>query len=143
MLILDRAENIRRVSEVSKLFADGGVIALSSFISPYKSDRAEARKLHEDANLPFIECFVNTPLSTCEARDPKGLYKKARAGEIKDFTGIDSPYEAPDSENPAEIIVGANGESVETCVDTILEYVSIFLLKVYVQVVLTNTFSLF
>ena len=92
----DRAENIRRVGEVSKLFVDGGVIVLSSFISPYLADRQIVRELHETDNMPFIEVFVDCSLAAAEARDPKGLYKKARAGEIKNFTGIDDPYEAPE-----------------------------------------------
>lgn len=91
----DRVENIRRIGEVAKLFADSGTILITSFISPYQSDRQMVRDLHDAANLPFMEIFVNTPLSVCEARDPKGLYKRARAGEIKMFTGIDAPYEAP------------------------------------------------
>ena len=91
----DRTENIRRIGEVAKLFGDAGVIALSSFISPYKGDRNEVRELHEKAGLEFIEVFVDCSLAVAEERDPKGLYKKARAGEIKNFTGIDDPYEAP------------------------------------------------
>ena len=91
----DRAENIRRIGEVAKLFADAGVITLSSFISPYRADRDLVRKLHADAGLPFFEVFIDLPIEVAEQRDPKGLYKKARAGEIKGFTGIDDPYEAP------------------------------------------------
>ncbi len=91
----DRAENIRRIGEVAKLFADAGIIAITSFISPYRADRDLVRKLHEDAGIPFLEVFVDAPLEVAESRDPKGLYKKARAGEIKGFTGIDDPYEAP------------------------------------------------
>ncbi len=91
----DRTENIRRVGEVAKLFVDSGVIALSSFISPYAADRDQVRALHEDAGMDFIEVYVDCPLADAEARDPKGLYRKARAGEIKNFTGIDDPYEAP------------------------------------------------
>lgn len=91
----DRAENIRRIGEVSKLFADAGFFTLSSFISPYVADRDEVRALHEEAGLPFLEVFVDCPLDVAEDRDPKGLYKKARAGEIKGFTGIDDPYEPP------------------------------------------------
>ena len=91
----DRKENIRRIGEVAKLFGDAGVIALSSFISPYKGDRDEVRELNEQAGLEFIEVFVDCSLAVAEERDPKGLYKKARAGEIKNFTGIDDPYEAP------------------------------------------------
>ena len=91
----DREENIRRIGEVAKLFADCGVIAMTSFISPYRKDRDTVRALHEAGSIPFIEVHVNTPIATCEQRDPKGLYKKARAGQLKNFTGIDDPYEAP------------------------------------------------
>jgi adenylylsulfate kinase len=91
----DREENIRRIGEVAKLFADAGVITMTSFISPYRRDRDLARDLHRDAGLRFIEVFVDAPLQVCEARDPKGLYKKARRGELKGFTGIDDPYEPP------------------------------------------------
>jgi adenylylsulfate kinase len=91
----DRAENIRRIGEVAKLFADSATITLTSFISPYQKDRDQVRQLHEDAGLPFIEIHVDCSLEEAEKRDPKGLYKKARAGEIKGFTGIDDPYEAP------------------------------------------------
>ena len=91
----DRTENIRRIGEISKLFGDAGTIALSSFISPYRDDRDEVRRLHEAADLKFIEVFVDCTLEVAESRDPKGLYKKARAGKIKNFTGIDDPYEAP------------------------------------------------
>jgi adenylylsulfate kinase len=89
----DRCENIRRVGEVTKLFLDAGIIVLTAFISPFSSDRDRVRALLEDGE--FIEIFVDTPISICESRDPKGLYKKARDGVIKQFTGIDSPYEAP------------------------------------------------
>lgn len=91
----DRTENIRRVGEISKLFADSGMIALASFISPYRADRDLCRSMHEEGGLPFIEVFVDCPLDEAERRDPKGLYKKARAGLVKDFTGVDAPYEAP------------------------------------------------
>ena len=91
----DRTENIRRIGEVAKLFADAGVLTMTSFISPYRADRDLVRALHAEGNLPFIEVHVNTPIETCEQRDPKGLYKKARAGQLKNFTGIDDPYEAP------------------------------------------------
>jgi bifunctional enzyme CysN/CysC len=91
----DRDENVRRVSEVARLFADAGVISLVPLISPYRAGRERARHAHELAGLVFIEVFVDTPLEECERRDPKGLYKQARAGEIKGFTGIDDPYEAP------------------------------------------------
>jgi len=106
----DRAENIRRVGEVAKLFADAGVITISSFISPYREDRARVRSIHEESGLAFLEVFVNTPIEVCESRDPKGLYKKARAGEIRGFTGIDDPYEAP--ENP-EVEIKTDAQSVE------------------------------
>lgn len=89
----DRVENIRRISEVAKLFVDSGVIVLTAFISPFQHDRDYCRKLLGDGE--FVEIFIDTPLAVCEQRDPKGLYKKARSGEIKDFTGIDSAYEAP------------------------------------------------
>ena len=92
---IDREENIRRIGEVAKLFADAGVITMTSFISPYLRERDLARKLHLDAGLGFVEIFIDTPMDVCEARDPKGLYKKARLGELKGFTGIDDPYEPP------------------------------------------------
>jgi bifunctional enzyme CysN/CysC len=91
----DRTENVRRVGEVARLMADAGVVAIVPLISPYRAGRDHARSLHTDAELPFVEVFVNTPIELCEQRDPKGLYKKARAGEITGFTGIDDPYEAP------------------------------------------------
>ncbi|MDX2349678.1 MAG: adenylyl-sulfate kinase [Porticoccus sp.] len=94
----DRTENIRRIGEIAKLFVDSGTISLSSFISPYRADRDKVRQLHDEAGVDFIEVFVDCSLEEAEKRDPKGLYKKARAGEIKNFTGIDDPYEAP--ENP-------------------------------------------
>src|SRR5215207_2368532 len=112
----DRAENIRRIGEVAKLFADAGVVCVASFISPYKADRDTARKLHEDAKLEFLECHVNTPLEVCEERDPKGLYKKARAGQLKGFTGIDDPYEAPTS---PELVLPAGEKSIDECVDIV------------------------
>lgn len=91
----DRSENIRRIGEVAKLFVDTGVIVLCSFISPYRADRNMVRELHEAADMKFLEVHVDVPLGVAESRDPKGLYKKARSGEIKNFTGIDSPYEQP------------------------------------------------
>ena len=91
----DRAENVRRVGHVASLLADAGVVALVPLVSPYRSDRDRVRALHAEAGIPFIEVFVDTPIELCEERDPKGLYKKARAGELKGFTGIDDPYEAP------------------------------------------------
>jgi bifunctional enzyme CysN/CysC len=91
----DRSENVRRVGEVARLFADAGVVSVVSLVSPYRADRDRVRAIHEEAGLRFIEVFVDTPLDVCEARDPKGLYAKARAGEIAEFTGIDDPYEPP------------------------------------------------
>jgi bifunctional enzyme CysN/CysC len=91
----DRTENIRRVGEVARLMADAGVVALVPVISPYRADRDRARAIHDDAEVPFLEVFVDTPLDVCESRDPKGLYAKARAGVITGFTGVDAPYEAP------------------------------------------------
>lgn len=114
----DRAENIRRVGEVSKLFVDGGVIVLSSFISPYLVDRQIVRELHEADNMPFIEVFVDCSLEAAEQRDPKGLYKKARAGEIKNFTGIDDPYEAPEA---PEVHLHTDQQSLEEEVECLLD----------------------
>ena len=111
----DRIENIRRVSEVSKLMVDAGLIVISAFISPFRSDRDAARALLEPGE--FYEIYVEAPLSLCEARDPKGLYQKARKGLIKDFTGIDSPYEPPVS---PELVVNTNHDDVDTCVRQIL-----------------------
>ena len=91
----DRRENIRRIGEVAKLFADSGTIVGVAFISPYREDRERARKIVESSGLKFLEIYVKCPLAVCEQRDPKGLYKKARAGEIKNFTGLDAPYEEP------------------------------------------------
>ena len=113
----DRTENIRRIGEIAKLFVDTGVIALSSFVSPYRGDRDTVRQLHEEAGMDFIEVFVDVPLDVAESRDPKGLYKKARAGEIKNFTGIDDPYEAPLN---AEVILNSHEMSLQEEVDTLL-----------------------
>jgi adenylylsulfate kinase len=115
----DRKENIRRIGEIAKLFGDAGTISLSSFISPYKADRDEVRALHEAAGLPFVEVFVDCALSVAEERDPKGLYKKARAGEIKNFTGIDDPYEAP--EGP-EIHLRTDEMSLQEEVTIVIDY---------------------
>lgn len=114
----DRKENIRRIGEVAKLFADSGVITISSFISPYQRDRDQVRKIHDDAGLKFLEVFINTPIEICEQRDPKGLYKKARAGEIKGFTGIDDPYQEP--KNP-EIVVDTGTLSAEQAANELVE----------------------
>jgi adenylyl-sulfate kinase len=91
----DRTENVRRAAEVARLFADAGLVSLVPLISPFRADRDRARAVHAEAGLPFIEVFVDTPLDECERRDPKGLYAKARAGELRGFTGIDDPYEPP------------------------------------------------
>ncbi|GKT48398.1 adenylyl-sulfate kinase [Colletotrichum spaethianum] len=121
----DRNENIRRIAEVAKLFADSSTVAITSFISPYRADRQVARELHAQAGqtnddaIPFIEIFVDVPLEVAEQRDPKGLYKKARAGEIKDFTGISAPYEEP--LNP-EIVIRTDKSSVEECVAQIADW---------------------
>ena len=115
----DRKENIRRIGEVAKLFGDAGTIALSSFISPYKADRDAVRALHDANNLKFVEVHVDCALSTAEERDPKGLYKKARAGEIKNFTGIDDPYEAP--ENP-EIHLRTDKMTLAEEIEIIIDY---------------------
>ncbi|KAJ3482493.1 hypothetical protein NLI96_g6935 [Meripilus lineatus] len=116
-----RNENIRRIGEVSKLFADSSLICCTAFISPYRQDRQVARDLHEKGGLHFIEVYVDAPLSVVEQRDPKGLYKKARAGEIKDFTGISAPYEAP--EKP-EIHIKTDEHDVAACVRIITEYLT-------------------
>tara|TARA_B100000945_G_C20331208_1_gene572503 strand:+ start:84 stop:695 length:612 start_codon:yes stop_codon:yes gene_type:complete len=113
----DRTENIRRITEVAKLFADSGSIILTAFISPYREDRDKAREII--SNDDFIEIFVSADLSVCEDRDPKGLYKKARSGEIKGFTGIDAPYEAP--LNP-ELIVETDKNSIEESAQIVVDY---------------------
>lgn len=113
----DRAENIRRIGEVSKLFVDAGIIVLSAFVSPYRRDRDIIRELVEDGE--FIEVFVDCPVEECEKRDVKGLYKKAREGVIRGFTGIDDPYEEPEN---AEIVVQTHLNSIEECTDQILKY---------------------
>ena len=114
----DRVENIRRVSEVARLMADSGTVVITAFISPYRMDRRRAREIALEGNAEFFEVFVDAPLEVCEARDPKNLYKKARAGEIREFTGIDAPYEAP--EDP-EIVVRTDKQTVDESVATILE----------------------
>ena len=103
----DRHENVRRVAEVARLFADAGLVALVPLISPYREGRENAREIHDQFGLRFFEIFVDTPIEVCEERDPKGLYKKARAGEIKDFTGNDDPYETPN--DPDLILTPENG----------------------------------
>ncbi|RMJ24579.1 hypothetical protein PHISP_04566 [Aspergillus sp. HF37] len=122
----DRTENIRRIAEVAKLFADSATIAITSFISPYQADRDAARDLHskptpgEDKGLPFVEVYVDVPVEIAEQRDPKGLYKKAREGVIKEFTGVSAPYEAPAK---PELHVRNDGQSsVQQAVDQIIDY---------------------
>jgi adenylylsulfate kinase len=115
----DREENIRRIGEVAKLFADAGLITMTSFISPYRKDRDGVRALHVEGKLSFIEVHVNTPIETCEQRDPKGLYKKARAGQLKNFTGIDDPYEAP---LQPELTIDATTTSPQAATVLLLEY---------------------
>ena len=117
----DRKENIRRIGEIAKLFGDAGTIALSSFISPYKDDRDDVRELHEATDLKFVEVFVDCSLAVAEERDPKGLYKKARAGEIKNFTGIDDPYEMPER---AEIHLKTDEMTLEEEVSIIIDYLT-------------------
>ena len=115
----DREENIRHIGEVARLFADCGVITMTSFISPYRKDRDTVRALHEAGKVPFIEVHVNTPIATCEQRDPKGLYKKARAGELKNFTGIDDPYEPPAK---PELTIDATNTSPQQATVVLLDY---------------------
>lgn len=113
----DRKENIRRISEVAKLFADAGQIAITAFISPYREDRELARSLFEDGD--FIEVYVKCPIDECERRDPKGLYKKARKGEIRDFTGISAPYEPPAR---PEITIETDHLTLDESVERVLHY---------------------
>lgn len=112
----DRVENIRRIGEVAKLFVDSGMIVLTAFISPFTADRRQVRDLLDDGQ--FLEVFIDTPLAVCEQRDPKGLYKKARAGEIKHFTGIDSDYQAPVN---AEIHIETANQSVAQCAEQVIQ----------------------
>jgi adenylylsulfate kinase len=115
----DRSENIRRIAEVAVLFADSTTVTLTSFISPYRNDRNLARKLHEEKGLSFIEVYVDIPLSEAERRDPKGLYAKARSGIIKQFTGVDSPYEHPIS---PEVHIRNDQTTVQQGVDILIQY---------------------
>jgi adenylylsulfate kinase len=115
----DREENIRRIGEVAKLFADCGALTMTSFISPYRKDRDTVRALHVAAGVPFVEVHVNTPIETCEQRDPKGLYKKARAGQLKGFTGIDDPYEPPVQ---PEMTLDATNTSPQEATVLLLQY---------------------
>jgi adenylylsulfate kinase len=115
----DRTENIRRIAEVANLMINAGLVTLAAFVSPYKKDRENIRSIVKDVN--FVEIFVNTSVEECERRDVKGLYKKARAGEIKNMTGISAPYEAP--ENP-DIEIKTENESVEAAADRIVDYIT-------------------
>ena len=115
----DRNENIRRVGEVANLMVDSGLIVLTAFISPFKVNRQVVRDMLKEGE--FIEVFIDTPISECEKRDPKGLYKKARAGEIKDFTGIDSPYEAPED---AEIVIENIDVSIDDAANQVIEFLA-------------------
>lgn len=120
----DRAENIRRVGEVCRLFADAGMVAIAAFISPYRADRDAVRAMHQndrDAPLPFLEVLVDTPLAVCEQRDPKGLYKKARAGELQGMTGINDPYEPPAS---PELVLDTGTLSVQECTARLLSRIA-------------------
>ena len=114
----DREENIRRIGEVAKLMADAGAVVLTAFISPYRKDRDRVREI-QTRDMDFIEVLVDCPLDVCEERDPKGLYKKARAGEIPQFTGISAPYETPEA---PELVVNTSELSVGECVDALMEY---------------------
>lgn len=115
----DRVENIRRIAEVSKLFVDAGTIVLTAFISPFQKDREKVRTLLQEKE--FIEVFIDTPLEICESRDPKGLYQKARSGEISNFTGISSPYEAPTT---PEVHIKTDEMSIEECANKIIEFLT-------------------
>ncbi len=121
----DRNENIRRIGEVAKLFTEAGIINLTAFISPYRDDRDRNRAIQAEGD--FVEVFVDAPLAVCEERDPKGLYKKARAGIIPEFTGISAPYEAPEN---AEIVFNTGEESVEQSAARVVEYLEA---KGYIQ----------
>jgi len=116
----DPTENIRRVSEVAKLMVDAGLVVITAFISPFRADRDAARALFEDGE--FVEVFADAPLEECEKRDPKGLYKKARAGEIKEFTGIDSPYEAPAN---AEVVINTAENDIGECVRQLIAKIGV------------------
>lgn len=113
----DRTENIRRIGEIAKLFVDAGIITLTAFISPYRKDRDQVRQLFEEHE--FIEIYVKCSVEECERRDPKGLYEKARAGKIKNFTGVSAPYEPP--VNP-EIVIDNEGQSIEASVNQVINY---------------------
>jgi len=113
----DREENIRRIGEVAKLFADAGCITITSFISPYRKDRDQARSIHQAMGVKFFEVFIDAPVEVCEERDPKGLYKKARSGQLKGFTGVDDPYEPP---LKPELVLNTAELSPAECAEKIL-----------------------
>lgn len=115
----DREENVRRAAEVAKLFSDCGIITICSFVSPFEADRRSARKIHEDFNLRFFEIFVQASMQTCEARDVKGLYEKARKGMIKSFTGIGQEYEVPEH---ADLVVNTEVHDLETSTRLVIEF---------------------
>jgi bifunctional enzyme CysN/CysC len=117
----DRTENIRRIAEVARLFADAGLIAITAFISPYISDRLRARAIAEAAGrgVPFVEVYINAPLAVCEARDPKGLYARARGGQLKQFTGITDPYEPPVD---PEVVLHTDQDDVTACLDQLVAH---------------------
>lgn len=115
----DRTENIRRIGEVSKLMLDAGIMVMTAFISPFKKDRQLVRELVDEGD--FVEIYCEAPLAVCEERDPKGLYKKARAGEIPEFTGISSPYEAPDH---PELVINTGDKTIQESVQMIIDYLS-------------------
>jgi bifunctional enzyme CysN/CysC len=114
---VDRAENVRRVGEVARLLADAGLVVLAPLISPYRTDRAGVREAHHAVGIRFLEVHVSTPIEVCEARDPKGLYALARAGELTGFTGVDDPYEPP--ERP-DLVLDASTAPLDTCADAVL-----------------------
>lgn len=113
----DRTENVRRVGEVARLMADAGLVVLVPVISPYRADRERVRRAHDAAGIPFREVWVSTPIEVCETRDPKGLYARARAGEVRGFTGIDAPYEAPAA---PDLTVDTATVDLDACVDAVL-----------------------
>ncbi|GMR48263.1 hypothetical protein PMAYCL1PPCAC_18458, partial [Pristionchus mayeri] len=115
----ERSENIRRVAEVARLFADAGMVTLASFISPFRADRDSAREIHKSSDLPFFEVYVDAPLEVCESRDPKDLYKKARKGQVQGMTGIDSAYEPPVN---ADLVLHSGRDSAEECMNAVLEF---------------------
>ena len=117
----DRAENVRRLGEVARLMADAGLVVLVSVISPYRAGREKARRAHRESGIPFAEVFVQTSLETCEQRDPKGLYAKARAGAIPGFTGIDDPYEEP---LDPELRIGGPDETIERSAGLVMDLIA-------------------